>query len=1337
MLIEGSINSEKTAILIDSFVDLIKQEKSTSNMLFICLNSFKKEQIIKTTTQKLVDLNINGISALPVKTFNGVVYNSILNNWSLVEELFPNDSNRSVLPALSGLDCTQYLLKQSINKVNFSDYFSKNNLMHQLFKRYRLITENGLSDKEIEERSKLANESFSQEAKLALNHLKKIGSNLRSFDFIKQTNLFLYLLKQNKLQDFNDIEYVFVDDMDELSYAAFSFIENLLPNTKDVFLAADPQGGSRRGYLCAYPQGWEKIKLKYKDQDIKKIASKSKLSDDAELLFKNLNFAEENKLSNFNLSSCTKRAGMVEIAASRIKSLLCNEANPQDITIITPCLDENLKYSLLSFFDSENISYQFLSGSKNLLDNKYVYGSIIIAQLINPQWNLTPSAFEIRILLNNLLNIPVSQCEQIINSYKKSKKISDKVDLEVEEFDKKYKGLIKTISELHEDNSDLDIQLVKIFSRLIQSEITEDTSLKELNEVINSLNSFIQLISKLPDKDKPQFPEKEWILQLKNAVTSDNPPSAPDIKPKSVLISTPQKIIDFEISTKYQIWLDVSDQAWVKEDTGPLYNAWVFQKEWTQGEYTLEIHKKLTTQKTAHLTRKLAMCANEKIFCYMSHLNSSGNENTGFLPESIDPSMRKKTGDFLNITPREDQKPVLEYTKGKMAVPAVPGAGKTTIMQALIIELLKKNIQPSRIMVVTYMESAARNFLEKIKKSCPGLNELPHISTIHSLAYKIIMEEGNHVKLGLDSGFSICDDTERPRIIRALSNKHLPFGEDPENWKDIVTTGISKSKINDVSPNEIQKNIQKYPDSQLEDFLPVYKDYVITLKQRNMVDYDDLLVMAIKLLKEHSSIRTYYQDLYSYVIEDEAQDSSPIQQEFISILSEKHGNLIRCGDVNQAITTTFSDADVKGFKTFIENNHKVEMQSSQRSAKGVYELANHLVDWSKTQEFAKNTFYDIKMQPVAGGNPKVTNSLNFHLFKTPHEEKDFILKELRNKLKENKNQTFGLLLRANWQVFAWADFLEQNGIKIICRTDTLKQKKVFRFILKLLEVLNTPWNNKQVADLYEEFTKIKKFEADSDLTNFIRTKLGTPFVSYKINSNDLPVLEGQNSCNFWWELHYWLEHSHIPAEELVIKIGNYYFNNVLDRSNAQLLSILIKKFSASFNDDNSILSIKLPEIVKHFSRLQNENKISGVKFFNEEDESKDNALNGFVQVMTLHKSKGDEFDTVFIPEMYENSYALSPENIRLRPENTLINKIIALSPNKKSLKSKKEIISEQIEETLRLIYVGVTRAKKYLYLSSAKSKLRKDGGAYNAKPSKLLEHLIENYTSKTEVAVNE
>lgn len=1316
MIIQGPLKSGKTTYLLDELMSLIASGVKTSDILVLTLNSFKKKIFTEKFKDSLIKSGVEAVADMPVYTFNGIVYHSILNNWPLVEELIPeNIGEKQVLPELSGLETTQWLLKECINKTNFSGYMSKFNLYHQLLRRYKLITDNALTDDEVEHRSSILNEIFALSAKIALSRLKLDTSKLRSFDNIKQVNTFLHLLKAGKINDFKDIKYVFVDDIDEMTPSAQFFIKYLISNAQKSFVAIDKDGGSRRGYLAAFPEIWDELKDSH---ELKTLESKKEIFNDVNTLFNNIKYNENNNINNIEITSTINRTEMIEGVIDSIDSLLSDNVNPSQISIVTPLLDENIKYALKDYFLSKGIECQYLSGSKKLIDDPIVFASLVIARLINSDWKLAPSAYDLRFALVTVLNIPVVSCQGILDKYKKSRKklLPEDIELDTDEYTKRYIGFVKTINELLENPTDLHSQLVEIFTRLILPLLDEDIELENFNNMLKSLDEFLTITR---DYGKDNI-EKEWIQLIQNQVVSDNPISAPDINQEAVIIATPQKIIDFEIERDIQIWLDVSDRAWTKEDIGPLYNAWVLRKNWDDKDDVNEVTQQLTRDKAAHVMRKLMLCANKKIYAFNSEIDSSGNETSGHLHTYLNSKNNAKILEFKEINPRDDQKPVLEYKKGKMAVPAVPGAGKTTIMQALIIELLKRNIKPGEILVLTYMESAAKNFLERIKKSCPNLNELPQISTIHGLAFKIIQDEDNHVKLGLDANFSICDDTARPKIIDTICQKYLPFGEDGTKWTELNAAAISRAKIAKLNYKTIEDYLKNNTSQQLEEFLPVYREYEIALRNKNLIDYDDLLVMATWLLKEYKHIRQYYQSIFKYVIEDEAQDSSSVQQEFINILSQKNGNLIRCGDVNQAITTTFTNADVKGFKEFIANNPQVEMQSSQRCAKEVYELANYLIDWSLTNEHTQNAFYDIKMQPVERGNPIAKDSLNFRILENNQLEKQWVLSEIKDRLKSHPDETFGVLLRSNWQVYDWATFLETNGVKTLCRTDTLKQKKVFTFILKLLEVLESPWNNKLIAELYEEFGKAKLIKFKSNIAEFIKTQLGTPFITYTVGSNQILQLESQELASFWWDIHYWLENSHISPEELVVKIGNYYFDNVLDKSNAYLLSILIRRYINNFEQDESV---KLPQIIKHFKQMQNKNRVSGVKFFTEAD--KNDSLGGYVQVMTMHKAKGDEFETVFIPEMHESefSYAITPENIKIKDDNILFAQINELSGHKK--KTNQELILEQIEETLRLIYVGITRAEKHLYMTSSYKKITKYGKSYDAVPSSLLEHFID------------
>ena len=768
------------------------------------------------------------------------------------------------------------------------------------------------------------------------------------------------------------------------------------------------------------------------------------------------------------------------------------------------------------------------------------------------------------------------------------------------------------------------------------------------------------------------------INQIENSIISENPYSTLEISQNDLIISTPQKIIDNQIKTKYQLWLDISSDEWIKSDTGPLYNAWVFQRGWAKDKFTIDDNIELSKEKTARILRKLTLCASNHIYTYSSLFDGNGIENFGGIEEyikinEITEQTQNNTTTF-KIIPRDDQKPVLDYKQGKMAISAVPGAGKTTILLALILRLLDNGINPENIFVMTYMESAARNFRDRIKNIRQNNSQLPNISTIHGLALRILKENGNFERLGLSSDFEICDDTQRSRIIRDIANKlKLKKKETEEFDRGISVFKISKGQFNNSM------------DKKLENFKTFFEEYQRILKESNLIDYDDMLLSSVKLLEENADIRTYYQDICHYIIEDEAQDSSSIQQKLINILSAKYKNLIRCGDINQAITTTFSNADVAGFRKFIEESNSISMDYSQRCTKDVWTLANNLVKWADTQNETKNAFFNIFMHPVEGKNPESENALHAVIFEKPLEEKNYILREIKSALKKNPKCTIGILLRSNYQVAEWINFINNSGLKTITRSESLEQKSIFRVIFAIMQMIIHPFDNNIIADNYEILAE----------SGFYKQRLGLEIRKYEnpfiqVNCDNI---ENIYLAQFYWDLNYWLSFSNLAPEEIAIKIGLHYFSSDIEKSNVYLISTLIKRLSLNYKE--------FPTLVERLGELAKKPKLSGFNFFSEEDESDKEFLAGKVQIMTLHKSKGDEFDYVFIPEMSEKNLTLDFNQIKLKNSDFNEN-LKRLNPEYKP-KSEFDMKQELVSENLRLLYVAITRAKKQLYFTTSRT----------------------------------
>ena len=1310
MFIEGSLVSDKTDILIDKYVQLLNEGISASQILVLVQNSTLKNEFTKKVLEKL---DIDCIEKLQIHSFYSLVYNTVSDNWAFLEDRNVFD-NPVILPNLSGLEISQFILKDILKEVPFKGYNSRMSLIQQIFRRYSLIIQNNLSQSEIDERAKILKEGFSDDASLAIKKLLRKTLELRGFDYLRQCLLFNFIYKNTSY--FKDIKYLFIDDADECTPICIDFVEYLSMQLTEYFIAIDPLGSSRCGYLSADKNNYERLKRIFSN-DLPPIACgdfplkggrntcdklcplqggnalQGQRGYEADKLFANVKDGEFNKLENFSYTSFSKRSQMVQSAIDKINEIIKNGTKPCEISIISPVIDDMLKFTLKNNLKTADL--MFLTGSEKLIQNRLVLGAITVLKL-NTELKNTLSEFDIRVILSEFLKIPVKYCQKILYHFEKNKELIP-YEFEDREYTQKYSDFLKLIQSLSVSDKKISEQIINIYDKLFTFE-------KFNKNEINKFNFFIKQIRDFEDIFGAEFNKRKTdiILQIENSVISENPYSVLEIEQNDLIISTPQKIIDNHIRTKYQFWLDISNSEWIKSDTGPLYNAWVFQKDWDKDTYTIDDNIKLSADKNARVLRKLSLCASEHIFCYSSLFDSNGVENYGGIEEYIITSENEKSEDTteqgFKITPRADQKPVLDYEKGYMGISAVPGAGKTTILLALIIKLLDKGINPENIFVLTYMDSAARNFRERIKNVRKNSSKLPNISTIHGLALRILKENGNYEKLGLNADFEICDDSQRGRILREISQK---LGIE-QKTADEFDRAVSTFKMNG---GILPKNIT---DKKLQKFATFYKFYIENLKEFNLIDYDDMLTGSVKLLEENPDILAYYQNICQYLIEDEAQDSSLIQQKLITLLGGKYKNIIRCGDVNQSITATFSNADVEGFRKFITENYNVSMNCSQRCSKDVWELANRLVTISLADKTTQNAFFKMFMQPVEGKNPVEKNAVISEIFDTSQEEKSHVLKIIRETLSKHPDYTVGILLRNNYQVEAWQNLIENAGFKVITRNQCLAQKSVFRAIFAVMKIVLHPFDNDILGQNYDILSETGRYKYG--LGEEIK-KYENPFI--QINCDNL---NNQSLEQFYWDVNYWISLCALPPNELVVKVAQDLgiMKSEIDKSNIHLISTLIKRICIKNNS--------LSYAVERLSELSKRPNLSGFKFFSEEDEDDKKSLQGKVQIMTMHKSKGDEFNLVFMPEMSEKNLPLSIDSINLKNAD-FIEQIRCLNPNYKK-KSDFELKKEILEENLRLLYVAITRAKNRLYITTSTKEQTRYGKTKNSEPSMIFDEII-------------
>lgn len=1268
-MLQNFIKAEfRESLLVEKYLELIDFGVKPSEILVLVQNSTLKR---KFSDRVLENIKTESIERLNIHSFFSIVYNTISDNWCFVENSIPSDKS-FILPNLVGLEVSQFLLKDILRDYSVKGYNSKKSLLHQIFRRYSLIIQNNLNNDDVRERSKILKESFGEDAELVIKRLLSKTLKTRSLDYLRQTLIFNHIYKNTEY--FKNIKYLLIDDADEMTPVCFEFIRYLKPQLKDWLVCFDAFGSSRCGYLSADTSIEYKLSQLFEEE----IINDDEVFENGDVIFSNVIEKTKKRLKNFTLTSLSKRAETLDYAVSKIQELFKSGVKANQITIVSPLQDDMLRFTLKEKL--KNCDLLFLSGSEKLIDNSLIKAGVNILKLM---YEIEISEMDLRVILSDYVGIPLKYCHKILETYKQCKLLPL---LELECYNDKYQKFYNAFEEIRDKDTKLSLKVFEMFYRVV--DFVDETKINKFNFFIKQLRDFENVLGANTVKERAN----EIITQIENSIIAENPSSTLEIRENNLVVATPQKIIDNKISSDYQFWLDVSHSDWVKSDTGPLYNAWVFQADWSKDEYTIEDDIFLASQKTARILRKLLLLAKKHTYALSSLFDPAGAENLGGIEEYLVSSeeITVEEKQVFKIIPRDDQKPVLDYDKGSMAISAVPGAGKTTILLALIMKLINRGVNTSNIFVLTYMESAARNFRERIKNMSPNSTQLPNISTIHGLALRIIKDNSNYERLGLESDFEICDDTQRMRILKSITGKFT------KTELDEFDRAISVMKLQegDINTPSLDKKVEK--------FKVFFKEYQQKLDEANLIDYDDILLFSVKLLEENQDILEHYQEICHYIIEDEAQDSSGIQQRLIGLLCAKHKNLIRCGDINQAITTTFSNADVEGFRKFIQTaDTLVEMNHSQRCTQDVMNLANNTVLWG--ENLLPKAFFKSMMQGVEGKNPVSENAVMARVFDKAFDEKNFILKEIKNILTFNKEATIGILLRNNFQVANWTTFINDAGFKSITRSESLGQKAVFNTIFAILKFLQNPFDNESVAQVYETLSELGFYKQRLQLEIRASEK---PFITRDGDDIDSPAL-----CQFLWDMQYWLNCSTMPIEELVIKIGLFYYTSDIEKSNVYLIATLVRKLNTSNNFDL---------VVERLDAVAKRPSLSGFKFFSEEEDS--SAVKGKVQIMTLHKSKGDEFEYVFIPELTEKALSMDVLKTSIKSSTVFMEQVRGFNSNYK-IKSELELKEFSAEESMRLFYVAVTRAKKKLYIT-ASTKTKAFGKEVTQEPSIIFDSLF-------------
>ncbi|MCK4258014.1 MAG: ATP-dependent helicase [Halanaerobiales bacterium] len=701
------------------------------------------------------------------------------------------------------------------------------------------------------------------------------------------------------------------------------------------------------------------------------------------------------------------------------------------------------------------------------------------------------------------------------------------------------------------------------------------------------------------------------------------------------------------------------------------------------------------------------------------------------------------------ISLRPGQKEVAEYRKGFMAVPAVPGAGKTTVLAYLASTLIEEgHTRPGKILVVTVMNSAVSNFRARIGNFLEerGLsrNRGFEVKTLHSLAMSILKEKPEF--LLINNEFQIIDESKQWNLIAELTQQWIDHHEDKwkspigvkedtkwhekavEKWTQSDLPRFMKGMISYIKSQGVTiEDIKKLKRNLNEDsFLywafEIYEEYSKILYRNGLLDFDDLILQALKLLQKDEQLCQRLRKRWTYIFEDEAQDSNPLQEKILHLLAGEDGNLVRVGDSNQAIMGTFTSADTEIFRGFCQSTDvkKESILYSSRSSVDIINLANYLVKWSRgqhPQNECRDSLEDQLIHPVDEfdlyPNPTTENyTIAVKRYVDSKQEIQEVAQLAHRHVKDNPKNTVAIIVPNRFIQEEAAEKLKEMGANYeeVGKINSDQAKTIYDLksvIQYLAEPHKVDMASKLIRNvLLSDFTEEILGAVDQLLKRYSLEELvypiggEMPWLDYPDELFDPELLAAFNHALD--KLRLWLDASvAIPPDELVLFLAEQmeFINEPL--AVAQNIALQIKS-ELNVNPGWKLLDIanELPRLEPSFRRFVK--VLSDQKGFEPKP--------GFISLITAHKSKGLEWDTVYLTSLTVAEFPASVED-NFRSEywyladevcnptalaKAQLKFLIGNGDNVDPLKSAKV---EEISERLRLLYVAITRAKKNLLLT--------------------------------------
>ena len=617
----------------------------------------------------------------------------------------------------------------------------------------------------------------------------------------------------------------------------------------------------------------------------------------------------------------------------------------------------------------------------------------------------------------------------------------------------------------------------------------------------------------------------------------------------------------------------------------------------------------------------------------------------------------------------DEQIEAVKHNEGPCLVLAGAGSGKTKVLTNRIAYLIENGVRDYNILAITFTNKAAKEMRDRVYNLVGDVASF--IGTFHSLGLRIIRENCGY--LNLPSNFSIIDSDDVLTVIKKiLKDMNLDTKQYSPSY---IRNRISFIKNQMLSEMELDKFFNTPIDKIVVD---VYYKYNERLIASAAVDFDDLLLMPVRLFEHNKEILEHYQERYKYILIDEYQDTNPVQYKLSKLLASKYKNIFVVGDMNQSIYA-FRQADyhnIVNFEKDYANAKTIKLEHNYRSTNNILNAANDVISHNKERK-------DLRLYSDKGDGPKITYLRSYD----EKHEISLVIDEI-NKLYLDgyEPKDVAILYRTNAQSRAIEEVFASKGIPYkIYGSYYFYNRKEIKDLISYLKLI---YNDKDEISLRRIINVPKRGIGDSAIKD----------IEFRANLNQCSMYDALESKK---ELEFKdiIESIKKTSENLSL---TELIDVVLDKSGmkkeledshliedeTRLENLMeFKSITASYEERTG--SVNLGDFLEEISLVS--------------DQANHTEDGNVVTLMTLHSAKGLEFPVVFMVGMEEGIF---PHNM--------------------------SIMEDNIEEERRLCYVGITRAKEKLYLTNAKRRMLYGKDQMNV-PSRFIAEIKDDLLEKNEI----